>query len=130
MVQLHRGHDTSSIPAQGDDLTSGHGGENYQISADNTSTYIRNRDARAPQKEDIIINLSEGDLTDQSDKLQSEFNLTENEAQIMYDVFVQLVESMAEEKDKDWSDEATESITNLLISMFIQEQRQQKTLMA
>nr|UVT38843.1 hypothetical protein [uncultured bacterium] len=75
-------------------------------------------------QEDIEISLSKDELAGQVNRLQEEFDIDEQEANIIYDVIHRLVELMADEKGKDWSSEVIDGVTNLIISMFIQEERQ------
>ncbi len=58
------------------------------------------------------------------DRLQEEMGLNEAEAGFFQDMARLFVERKSEELNKDWSSDAIRAISNMFISMIVQEQKQ------
>jgi len=74
----------------------------------------------------IEITFKEEHLTDQFENLQEEFDLSHEEARIIWNSMNQLVTKIAKDEEKNWSEEVIDGVTNLMISMFIQEEKQKR----
>lgn len=77
-----------------------------------------------PLVTEIDIEFSEDHLSGQKETIQSEFDLKEYEADILYDAILRLVREQADELNKGWSEEVVESVANLVAAMMIQEKDQ------
>jgi hypothetical protein len=96
--------------------------------ASNNPTIDDNEDSSdgLMQVKGVTITFDESDFAGQRERLQEEFGLSDDETDIIWGGVHSLVESMAEEKGKDWSEEVIEGVTNLITSMLIQEEKQKR----
>jgi lysyl-tRNA synthetase class I len=72
----------------------------------------------------VKIGISEDDLTDQFDRLEEELSLSETEKRATEAAVYELADSKIEKHGLKVSQEMRESIVNVLVSTFIQEEKQ------
>jgi hypothetical protein len=73
--------------------------------------------------DEIDIQFSKEDFSDQSVRLQEELDLSKHETGLVLDFMTNFIRMKSEEFGKDWSSEVVEAIANSMISMYIQEQK-------
>jgi len=76
----------------------------------------------------ISVKVSESDLEGQKQNLMEEGDLSETVAESIFDLFQTMVEEEAKKQNKNWSTEVIQDVTNAMIAIAIQEEKQRSLL--
>jgi hypothetical protein len=76
----------------------------------------------------ISVMVSESDLEGQKQNLIKEANLSETVAESVFEVFQTMVQEEAKKQNKNWSTEVIRGVTNAMIAIAIQEEKQRSLL--
>lgn len=122
----------SSTPLKSRDKTRGiswrNAGEANQDKTSN-STRLLTEDSPSDNRHanrSYTIHLQGDHLDDQESALQSEYSLSNEQAEIAFSLFRKLVEEIATRENKNWSDDVIDGVANLIIAMFLQEENQKE----